>query len=277
MMLGLESFDLITSAIHLSDASGIELLKEIRNNGDKHRDVPFLVISSDKEEKYLEDLKTFSGNGFLTKPFSQKQINDLAKKALNFLDEPPEETAEASKEDSTTPEIVVPEKITEHFAKSTVEAMEQYMADANLQELKDDWKLNGFFSSWVDLVDAEKRVELNLIINFPKKMASEIYEGIFGEVDVDAVAGVVQELVNIIGGIVKPKIADYTEEIVNIAYQGKDVPEVSGSLNLDLGLPESKMGEDHELDIDMAGLPQFVLPFESKEETFYLVVLFQKF
>ena len=46
---------------------------------------------------------------------------------------------------------------------------------------------------------------------------------------------------------------------------------------LDLGLPESKMGEGHTLDMEIQGLPKFVLPFESKGETFYLVVLFQKF
>ena len=47
MMLGLENFDLITSGIHLSDSSGIELLKEIRGDGDEtKKDTPFLIISS---------------------------------------------------------------------------------------------------------------------------------------------------------------------------------------------------------------------------------------
>ena len=149
--------------------------------------------------------------------------------------------------------------------------------EESLTELKDDWELNGFFSSWVDLMDSEKRVQMNLIINFPQKMACNIYEGIFGEVDLEQVAGVVQELVNILGGIVKPRIADYTSEIMELAYWGEEVPSASGALNLDLGLPESKMGEGHTLDIELEGLPKFVLPFESKDEVFYLVVLFQNF
>ena len=280
MMLGLENFDLITSAIHLSDSSGIEFLKEIRSNGDdKHRNTPFLIISSENKENYLEDLKTYSGNGFLSKPFDQKQILEIAQKALNG--ENSNETVSTTEPDlskeNDKPEATVPDKIIEPFTRSTIEAMEQYMADANLIELSDDWELNGFFSSWVDLMDSEKRVQLNLIINFPKKMACDIYEGIFGEVDLEQVAGVVQELVNILGGIVKPKIADYTSEIVELAYWGEEAPKASGPLNLDLGLPESKMGEGHDLDIEMQGIPKFVLPFESKGEIFYLVVLFQKF
>ncbi len=282
MMLGLENFDLITSAIHLSDSNGIEFLKDIRSNGDdKHRNTPFLIISSEKEENYSDDIKTYSGNGFLSKPFNQQQIQKIAQKALNG--ENSSEMASTEKpspgltREADTPEAIVPEKIIEHFTRSTIEAMEQYMADAKLLELKDDWELNGFFSSWVDLMDSEKRVLMNLVINFPKNMACDIYEGIFGEVDLEQVAGVVQELVNILGGMVKPKIADYTSEIMELAYWGEEVPNAKGPLNLDLGLPESKMGEGHTLDIEMQGLPKFIFPFETKGETFYLVVLFQKF
>lgn len=280
-MLGLETFDLITSAIHLRDSNGIDFLKEIRSNDDdKHRDTPFLIISAEKKESFLEDLKTYSGNGFLSKPFNQQQILEIAQKALNGENSETESTAEPSPElpkEKGKPEAIVPDKIIEPFTRSTIEAMEQYMADANLTELKDDWELNGFFSSWVDLMDSEKRVQMNLIINFPQKMACNIYEGIFGEVDLEQVAGVVQELVNILGGIVKPRIADYTSEIMELAYWGEEVPSASGALNLDLGLPESKMGEGHTLDIELEGLPKFVLPFESKDEVFYLVVLFQNF
>ena len=66
MMLDLESFDLITSGIHLSDSSGIDLLKEIRGNGDEtKKDIPFLVISSEEEKIYFDELKNLGSNGFL--------------------------------------------------------------------------------------------------------------------------------------------------------------------------------------------------------------------
>ena len=48
-------------------------------------------------------------------------------------------------------------------------------------------------------------------------MACDIYERIFGEVDLEQACGVVQELVNIVGGIVKPKIKDQ-KSIISIAH-----------------------------------------------------------
>jgi len=282
MMLDLESFDLITSGIHLSDSSGIELLKEIRENGDEKKSkIPFLIISSEKEEVYSDQLKTLCASGFLNKPFTQQQIKEISYKALNseYSDEtaPSSESSSPEKSNVSDNKPIVPEKVIEPFVRSTIEAMEQYMADASPTEAKGDSTLNGYFSSWVDLMDTEKRVQMNLIINFPKKVACDIYEGIFGEVDLEQVCGVVQELVNILGGIVKPKIADYTSEIMELAYWGEEVPNTSGALNLDLGLPESKMGEGHTLDMDIENLPKIMVPFESKGEIFYLVVLFQKF
>jgi CheY-like chemotaxis protein len=282
MMLDLEKFDLITSGIHLKDSSGIELLKEVRSNGDEtKKNIPFLIISAEEEEIYFEELKNLCSNGFLNKPFTQQQIKEISYKALNYEDSnettpsPESDSPEKSKTPDEKP--IVPEKVIEPFVKSTIESMEQYMADASPTESKGDDPLNGYFSSWVDLMDSEKRVQINLIINFPKKLACDIYEGIFGEVDLEQVCGVVQELVNILGGIVKPKIADYTSEIMELAYWGEEVPSASGALNLDLGLPESKMGEGHTLNMDIENLPKIRVPFESKGEIFYLVVLFQKF
>ncbi len=113
-----------------------------------------------------------------------------------------------------------------------------------------------------------------MILNFPKKAACDIYEGIFGEVDIEQVCGVVQELANIIGGIVKPEISPFSREIAQLIPEAKDLP---GEINLtwDLGLPESKMGEDHSIDIEVNGMPKFHVPFQIKDETFHLVVLIQ--
>ena len=66
MMLGRENFDLITSGVHLSGSSGIELLKEIRKNGDEKKSkTPFLIISAEKEEVYSDQLKTLFASEFL--------------------------------------------------------------------------------------------------------------------------------------------------------------------------------------------------------------------
>ncbi len=284
MMFGLEKFDLITAGIHLSDSSGIELLKEIRNSGDENlKDIPFLIISSEKEERFKNEMNALSANGFLSKPFNQQQIKEIAHNILNHENNNgpaltiTSDYSEQPEESDKKQEVLVPQEIIDSFVESTIEAMEQYMAEAKPIDTETSDGLNGFFSSWVDIIDTDKRVQISLIINFPKKVACDIYEGIFGEVDIDQVSGVVQELVNIIGGIVKPRIADCTSEIMELAYWGEEIPKFADSLNLNLGLPESKMGEGHTLDLDIENPPKFIVPFECKGEVFYLLVLFQKF
>ena len=75
------------------------------------------------------------------------------------------------------------------------------MAEAIPGSSKSPVELKGYFSAWVDLLDSGNRIQITLILNFPKKAACDIYEGIFGEVDIEQVCGLVQELSNIICGI----------------------------------------------------------------------------
>ena len=93
---------------------------------------------------------------------------------------------------------------------------------------------------------------------------------------IEQVSGVVQELVNIICGIVKPKISPYSKEIVKLVSQSEDS---LGGINMiwDLGLRESKMGDDHSQEIKLNGVPKFHVPFRIKDDVFHLVVLTQKF
>jgi hypothetical protein len=95
-------------------------------------------------------------------------------------------------------------------------------------------------------------------------------------VAIEQVSGVVQELVNIIGGIVKPKISPYSKEIVKLVPQSED--SLAGiDMSWYLGLPESKMGDDHSQEIKLNGVTKFHVPFRIKDEVFHLVVLTQKF
>ncbi len=283
MMFGLEEFDLITSGIHLKDSTGIDLLTEIRkeNNGTQ-KETPFLVISAENQETYLEKLRKYHATDYLRKPFNQNQFDQTVFSILNCTDqpqpadtEPPEPTSTEGSSWEESP-VEVPATIIEAFTESTIEAMEQYMADVTPSDSKDPVELKGYFSAWVDLLSSEHRIQTTLIINFPKKAACDIYEGIFGEVDIEQVSGVVQELANIIGGIVKPKIAPFSREVAQLVLDEKDLPEKI-DLMWGLGLPESRMGEDHSLDIKLNGVPKFHVPFKIKDETFHLVVLIQNF
>ena len=219
----------------------------------------------------------------MRKPFNQDQFKKTIHNILNQTDPTEPATQKSSAPTSTLDSqweespVEVPSSIIKAFTESTIEAMEQYMAEAIPGSSKSSVELKGYFSAWVDLLDSGNRIQITLILNFPKKAACDIYEGIFGEVDIEQVCGLVQELSNIICGIVKPRIAEFAKEIAQLVHPEKDLPEEEIELTWDLGLPETKMGEGHALDIAINEVPKFHVPFKIKDETFHLLVLLQKF
>ncbi|HCK69576.1 MAG TPA: hypothetical protein DHW17_09865 [Nitrospina sp.] len=241
-----------------------------------------MIISSEKQETYQEILDKHQASGYLRKPFNQDQFKKTIHSILNQTD-PTEPATQKSSAPTSTPSslweespVEVPSSIIEAFTKSTIDAMEQYMAEATPGSSKSPVELKGYFSAWLDLLDSENRIQITLIINFPKNAACGIYEGLFGEVDIEQVCGVVQELSNIIGGIVKPRISEFSKDITQLVHPEKDLPEEEIELTWDLGLPEARMGEDHSLDIEINGVPKFHVPFKIKDEIFHLLVLLQK-
>ena len=284
MMFELESFDLITSGIHLRDTTGIDLLKEIREkSGADQKEIPFLIISSEEQEIYQKELSEHQKSDYLQKPFNQEQFQKMIGSMLNHTDliedtvaEPLASPPALDYQWQESP-VEFPASIINAFTESTIEAMEQYMAEAIPDSSKGPVELKGYFSAWVDLLDTANRTQITLLINFPKKVACGIYEEIFGEVDIEQVCGVVQELVNIIGGIVKPRISEFSKEITQLVHESKELSVPESGLTWDLGLPEARMGENHSLDLKLNGLPKFHVPFKIKDETFHLVVLVQTY
>ena len=282
MMFELEKFDLVTSGIHLKDANGIDLLQEIREKDISEEKIPFLIISAEDQKTYQEKLKAHQATQYLRKPFNQDQFEQTICSILNGNNK--SELVEVKHSESTSTQgssweespVEIPSPIVEAFTMSTIEALEQYMTEAIPEVSQGSVELNGYFSAWVDLVEADNRIQITTVVNFPKEAACRIYEEIFGEVDIEQVGGVVQELANIIGGIVKPKISPFSNEITQVLPQSEgSVGEID--LIWDLGLPESKMGEGHSQEIKLNGVPKFHVPFKIKEDIFHLVVLIQKF
>ncbi|NIP99907.1 MAG: hypothetical protein GWM98_26835, partial [Nitrospinaceae bacterium] len=96
-----------------------------------------------------------------------------------------------------------------------------------------------------------------------------------GEVDTEQVCGVVQELNNIAGGIVKPKISDRAREILSLVAPHAERREEPGrSLNLALGLPLTRMGEDAPFPFEENGSCRFFLPFDIQGDKIVLSVGF---
>ncbi len=78
--------DLIVADYDLSGMNGLELLREIRTVK-ALQDVPFILMSSDGEQKYVAKAAELGVSGYLVKPFSQQtlleKVNRLLIRQLN--------------------------------------------------------------------------------------------------------------------------------------------------------------------------------------------------
>ena len=183
MMFGLENFDLVTSGIYLKNSNGIDLLQEIREKGnDTEEKIPFLIISSEDQETYQEKLDAHQATQYLRKPFNQDQFEQTISNILNGNNklEPAEAkpSEPTSTQDSSWEEapVEIPAPIIEAFSISTVEALEQYMTEAIPEASKGSFELKGYFSAWVDLTESDNRIQITMVVNFPKEAACKIHE-----------------------------------------------------------------------------------------------------
>lgn len=280
LMLELVDFSLVTSSLHMRIKGGVDFLRTIRTNTDeKIQKTPFLVISSEKEGFFIKELETLGIDGYLRKPFKVNEIKRAINNILNLWAEediepapPPKKTIELVTEASTafSPNMIAV------FVESTVEALGQYMVTAEAGNPIEMDDLTGDFSSTIHLLDEDHDVKLTVILYFPKNVARTIYEGIFGEVDMEQVCGVVQELGNIIAGNVKPRIAEFSQEIYDLVHPEKKLKlNDDDRMHFNLGLPVAMWGDHHTVDIEKTA-PKLIVPFKVNEEEITMVSVFQK-
>lgn len=275
--------DLVISGLHMKSKNGIELLRSIRKSAvEKVSPLPFLLITAERNKDILKELEQAGGNGYLSKPFKTEELTLVLK---DIFENKPGEIRKAGPATATSGHFKyeqnhgqeMPPQIITPFAESAQEALGQYMVKADVGDpIKSD-QLRGDFSAAIDLSDPTHQVKIVIILVFPKSPACKIYENLFGEVDMDQVCGIVQELVNIIGGAIKPKISDYGRDILQLVYPEKDWDSSHPhQLKFDLGFPTAKMGENHSVDLQDHNDPRFVLPLNMNGDQLKLVTLFQK-
>ena len=76
--------DLVISAMHLADMSGTELVQIMRRVPDLE-DIPFMVISSEISDYYLEPVRQAGVVAILPKPFKLSELKSALFSALDFL------------------------------------------------------------------------------------------------------------------------------------------------------------------------------------------------
>jgi two-component system chemotaxis response regulator CheY len=80
--------DLVISAMHLPDMTGTRLLQAMRAV-DRTLDVPFMLVSSETDIRYLGPLRQAGVMAILPKPFSRQQLRTSLHAVLDFLEPAP--------------------------------------------------------------------------------------------------------------------------------------------------------------------------------------------
>ena len=79
--LSQESFDLIILDIMMPRMNGLEVLKEIKTKT-PYKDVPIVMLTSEKGETDRQKAIDFGASNFLTKPFQPPELIEAVEKAL---------------------------------------------------------------------------------------------------------------------------------------------------------------------------------------------------
>ncbi len=281
LLTELQEFNLITSSVHLKLKDGFTLLKQLRNNGNETaKSTPFVLISAEDKSCFPDDLPTQEPFAYLRKPFSPQGLENTLQQVLGL--ESSANGGSALPENGDSPALSqepagnIHSNIVKIFIDTTMEAFGQYMAVAEPGSPQEGNSITGDFMASVDLTDENSKIRLVLTLGFPEKAACKVYEGIFGAIDMDQVCGVVEELANIVGGIIKPKIDDFHKEFFELAQKGK-IWEDAGEphLKFQLGLPQSKSGSDSQAEASEENGANLIVPFKTFDETIHLLVEFQ--
>ncbi len=97
-ILDREKYDLVISAMHLEDMTGTELVQNMRMH-DKIRDLPFMLISSETDFRYLEPIRQAGVIAILPKPYEVDQLRHALFSTVHYLDPDTLETGDLAPED----------------------------------------------------------------------------------------------------------------------------------------------------------------------------------
>jgi two-component system chemotaxis response regulator CheY len=81
-----DKYDLVISSMHLEDMTGTDLILRIRT-GDHNRDVPFILISSETQYRFLEPIRQAGAIAILSKPYDKAQLEKSLYATLDYFDQ----------------------------------------------------------------------------------------------------------------------------------------------------------------------------------------------
>jgi two-component system, chemotaxis family, chemotaxis protein CheY len=77
--------DLVISAMHLPDMTGVELIETMRSQ-ENLRDIAFILISSETDIRYLDPVRQAGAVAILPKPFEYEQLKKALATTLDFIE-----------------------------------------------------------------------------------------------------------------------------------------------------------------------------------------------
>jgi two-component system, chemotaxis family, chemotaxis protein CheY len=77
--------DLVISAMHLPDMTGVELIETMRSR-ENLRDISFILISSETDIRYLDPIRQAGAIAILPKPFDFEQLKKALATTLDFIE-----------------------------------------------------------------------------------------------------------------------------------------------------------------------------------------------
>ena len=80
-LLPLMPFDLIITDINMPDISGLELINFLKKNPE-HKNIPLIVLSTEKSEKDKERGLVLGASEYLVKPFDPEKLRMVVEKYL---------------------------------------------------------------------------------------------------------------------------------------------------------------------------------------------------
>ena len=84
-LMALRKPDLVISAMHLPDMTGVELIETMRSS-ESLRDIAFILISSETKISYLDPVRQAGAVAILPKPFEFEQLKKALATTLDFIE-----------------------------------------------------------------------------------------------------------------------------------------------------------------------------------------------
>jgi len=82
-LLPTQEFDLIITDINMPDINGLELINFMKNNP-KYRDIPLIIVSTERSEEDKKRGMALGVVAYITKPFKANELQEVIKQVIDI-------------------------------------------------------------------------------------------------------------------------------------------------------------------------------------------------